>query len=231
MILSPGRKYLFIHIPKTGGTSLALALEARAMADDMMLGDTPKAKNRRRRLQGRTTAGRLWKHSTLADIAGLIPEDELRALFTFTLVRNPWDRAVSYYHWLRQQCFDHPAVLRSKALEFGDFILTPEVLQSFERQSASSYMRHRDGSVQCQLYIRIEHFAQDAAPLFDHLGFPLDLTVENRSARARDWRDYYDSKTQAAIAAACAEENARFEYSFNDFDLALEQARQRPGEG
>ncbi|MFT6649435.1 MAG: hypothetical protein ACJARR_003421, partial [Pseudophaeobacter arcticus] len=52
MILSRGRKYLFIHIPKTGGTALALALEARAMRDDMMLGDTPKAKNRRRRLQG-----------------------------------------------------------------------------------------------------------------------------------------------------------------------------------
>ena len=45
MILSRGRKYIFIHIPKTGGTSLALALEARAMKDDIMLGDTPKALN------------------------------------------------------------------------------------------------------------------------------------------------------------------------------------------
>lgn len=229
MILSPGRKYLFIHIPKTGGTALALALEARAMADDMMLGDTPKAKKRRRRLQGLTTAGRLWKHSTLADIAGLIPEDELRALFTFTLVRNPWDRAVSYYHWLRQQHFKHPAVSMAKGLKFRDFTLSPEVLRSFENHTAASYMRHRDGSAQCHLYIRIEHFVHDAAPLFDHLGFALDLTVENRSERRRDWRGYYDSKTEAAISAACAEEIEGFEYSFNDFDLALEKARQRPG--
>ena len=42
MILSPGRSYVFIHAPKTGGTALALALEARAMKDDIMLGDTPK---------------------------------------------------------------------------------------------------------------------------------------------------------------------------------------------
>ena len=229
MILSRGRKYLFIHIPKTGCTALALALEARAMRDDMMLGDTPKAKNRRRRLQGIKTAGRLWKHSTLADLSGLIPEDELSALFTFTLVRNPWDRAVSYYHWLREQGFDHPAVRLSKSLEFKEFILHPVVLRSFETSSAPSYMRHADGAEQCQLYIRLEHFASDAVPLFDHLGFSLDLPVENASTRQRDWRGYYDAQTQAALAQACREEITRFEYSFNDFDLALDQRGRAAG--
>ena len=229
MILSRGRKYLFIHIPKTGGTALALALETRAMRDDMMLGDTPKAKNRRRRLQGIKTAGRLWKHSTLADLSGLIPEDEMRALFTFTLVRNPWDRAVSYYHWLREQGFDHPAVRLSKSLEFKEFILHPVVLRSFETNSAPSYMRHADGAEQCQLYIRLEHFASDAVPLFDHLGFSLDLPVENASTRQRDWRGYYDAQTQAALAQACREEITRFEYSFNDFDLALDQRGRAAG--
>ncbi|MEP2844626.1 MAG: Type II secretory pathway, pullulanase PulA, partial [Alphaproteobacteria bacterium] len=57
MIISRGRRYVFVHIPKTGGTSLALALEGRAMKDDLMLGDTPKALKRRRRLQGVQAAG------------------------------------------------------------------------------------------------------------------------------------------------------------------------------
>ena len=43
MIYSPKHGYIFIHIPKTGGTSMALALESRAGKDDLMLGDTPKA--------------------------------------------------------------------------------------------------------------------------------------------------------------------------------------------
>ena len=51
MIISHGRQYIFVHIPKTGGTSLALALEARAMKDDILIGDTPKAKKRRQRLK------------------------------------------------------------------------------------------------------------------------------------------------------------------------------------
>ena len=51
MIISRGRSYIFVHIPKTGGTSLALALEARAMKDDILIGDTPKARRRRHRLK------------------------------------------------------------------------------------------------------------------------------------------------------------------------------------
>ena len=31
MIISRGRRFIFVHIPKTGGTALSLALEARAM--------------------------------------------------------------------------------------------------------------------------------------------------------------------------------------------------------
>ncbi|MCF6432327.1 sulfotransferase family 2 domain-containing protein [Leisingera sp. MMG026] len=220
MILSPGRKYVFIHIPKTGGTALALALEARAMANDMMLGDTPKALKRRRRLKDTPTRGRLWKHSTLADIEGLVPDRTLRSLFAFTLVRNPWDRAVSYYHWLRGQSFSHPAIRLAQELEFRGFVQHPEIISAFRGSPAASYMRHADGAEQCRLYIRLEHFHDDAQPLFSHLGFSLDLPRVNDSGRQRDWRAYYDDRAAGAVAEACAQDIAQFEYSFNDSPLS-----------
>ena len=100
MIVSPGRRYVFVHIPKTGGTSMALALEARAMKDDILIGDTPKARQRRNRLEGLPARGRLRKHARLADLEGWIGPYGLDAMFVYTMVRNPWDRMVSYYHWL-----------------------------------------------------------------------------------------------------------------------------------
>ncbi|MHA6265045.1 sulfotransferase family 2 domain-containing protein [Arenibacterium sp. CAU 1754] len=214
MIISTGRSFVFVHIPKTGGTSLALALEGRAMRDDIMLGDTPKALKRRRRVKDSQTHGRLWKHATLADIDGLLPPGQLKTLFAFTLVRNPWDRAVSYYHWLREQGFEHPAVTLARDLEFEAFVTHPQTMASFRSNPASSYMRRADGQEQCNAYIRIEHFATDAKPLLDHLGFDLTLTRQNASDRRADYRSYYSVESAQAIADSCAEDIARFGYSF-----------------
>ena len=214
MILSHGRAYLFVHIPKTGGTSMARALESRAMKDDIMLGDTPKAKRRRDRLKGVKTRGRLWKHAMLSDLDGLITSAELDRLFLFTLVRNPWDRLVSYYTWLGRQRFEHPAVTLAQTLEFEAFALHPQTRASLSAAPARRYLTDATGRERRALYIRLEQFDQDAAPLWKHLGFALDLPHENPSSRDPDYRSYYSEASRAAVAAACAEDIERFGYRF-----------------
>jgi hypothetical protein len=146
MIVSPGRGYVFVHIPKTGGTSMALALESRAMKDDILIGDTPKARARRRRLRGLTPAGRLWKHSRLADIEGLLPPDTFDRLVVFTMVRNPWERIVSYYHWLRVQSFDHPAVRLAKSTELSAFLNHAQTRTTFARKATATTSLEATGS-------------------------------------------------------------------------------------
>ncbi|MGA1233881.1 MAG: Type II secretory pathway, pullulanase PulA [Lutimaribacter sp.] len=216
MILSRGRGYLFIHIPKTAGTAMALALEARAMRDDILLGDTPKARKRRHQVAGVQAAGRLWKHSSLADLDGLLAPDEARALFVFTLVRNPWDRMVSYYHWLRGQRFSHPAVALAQQLPLEAFVLAPQSLAAWQAWPARRYVSDAQGRDLCRCYIRIERFNHDAAPLIQHLGFALDLPRANTSTRSRDWRPYYSDAAAQAVARAAAEDITRFGYGFDD---------------
>lgn len=214
MIVSRGRRYIFVHIPKTGGTALALALEARAMADDLLIGDTPKARRRRGRLRALHPRGRLWKHSTLADIEGVVDAAELDGFFTVTLVRNPWDRLVSYWHWLRMQRFDHPVVALAKAKDFGGFIADPDIGASLRAHPYAAYMTDAEGRERASLYVRLEHFEADAEPFFAHLGFRVALPRANASARDRDWRRYYDDETAARVADLCAEDIARFGYAF-----------------
>ena len=212
MILSPGRRYVFVHIPKTGGTALALALEARAMKDDILIGDTPKARRRKARLKTLTAPGRLWKHSRLRDVEGAV---DMTGWRIFTLVRNPWDRLVSYYHWLRVQSFDHPAVALAKAHDFSGFLNQPHTQASIAAQPYASYVTDSAGVLRATDFVRLEAFAADMAPVFAHLGFSVDLPRANASARARDWRGYYSAADAALVARLCAADIARFGYRFD----------------
>lgn len=218
MIISRGRRYVFVHIPKTGGTALSLALEARALKDDILIGDTPKARARRGRLKTLKAAGRLWKHSTLADIGGVVSGAELEGMFLVALVRNPWDRVVSYYHWLRVQAFAHPAVGLAKAHDFSGFLNHPQTQTAFRLWPYGAYLRDGTGAERPAHLLRLEHLAEDIAPFEAHLGFRLTpLARANESDRQRDWRGYYSDADAKLLADLCAEDIARFGYVFDDF--------------
>ena len=215
MIYSRKHNYIFIHIPKTGGTSLARALEARAAADDIMLGDTPKARKRRHRVKGVAAAGRLWKHSMLSDIVGLVTPEQIAQARVFTMVRNPWDRVVSYYHWLRGQGFDHPAVGLAKGLGFSAFLNHPQIAASLQAHPYARYVSDARGGERCDLFVRLEHLGQDIARLEQLIELSIGpLPHDNRSEREKSYAAYYSKEDQHLVGDLLREDIDRFGYQF-----------------
>ncbi len=102
----------------------------------------------------------------------------------------------------------------AKSLDFKAFVTHSQTRASFRATPASAYMRRSDGREHCDAYIRIERFEVDAAPLFQHLGFRLELPRANRSDRPEDYRSAYDTRTAEILAEDCAEDIARFGYRF-----------------
>ncbi|MBT8409585.1 MAG: sulfotransferase family 2 domain-containing protein [Alphaproteobacteria bacterium] len=215
MIISHGRRFVFVHIPKTGGTSLMLAMEDRAMKDDILIGDTPKAQRRRARQARLSAAGRLWKHSTLRDVEGILSADQMRDYFVCTMVRNPWDRLVSYYNWLQEQTFEAEAVSLAQALDFDAFLRHEATVAGLRSWPAARYVTDPDGKSVCNAFVRLEHLPADLEPVEAHLGFRLgSLPHVNASKRSADYRSYYSDTLAEHVADICAADAAQFGYMF-----------------
>jgi hypothetical protein len=90
MIVSHLYKFQFIHIPRTGGTALTQAVAPHVCAE---LGNAwyPKTQE-----EGR--AGWQGKFHTTHMHSRIVEEPSYRRdYFTFSIVRNPWDRVVSLW--------------------------------------------------------------------------------------------------------------------------------------
>ncbi len=186
------------------------------MKDDILVGDTPKAQNRRKRQKDLTAKGRLWKHSMLGDLYGLVDQAQIERYFVTTLVRNPWDRAVSYYHWLKAQSFDHTAVHLAKTHSFTGFINHDSTQRSLAGAPYGRYVTDATGAERCSQFLRLEHLEEDLESFETHLGFKLgEVPVANASDRRAAYQPYYSKSDAALISACCAEDIKRFGYRFD----------------
>lgn len=209
MIISSGRRYVFVHIPKTGGTALSLALESRAMRDDVLIGDTPKAEARRKRQRDQFPTVKLNKHAKLSAAIQMI--GDVSDYYCFTLVRNPWDRLVSYYQWLGVQKFSHPAVGLAQAHSFSEFIRAPLITSSLKKNSYASYLNGKCAPN----FLKLEYLDRDLVPLWEHLGFNLSpIEVVNKSERRTDYRSYYSDADAAHAENILAADIEGFSYEF-----------------
>ena len=94
MIISKSKNFAYIHIEKTGGTSIEHAIMPYLSKDDIFFGGmTSEIKTIEKRL--------LWKHSSASDIKKYIGSDWDK-LYKFATVRDPHEIMVSFYFYIKR---------------------------------------------------------------------------------------------------------------------------------
>jgi hypothetical protein len=91
VIICNSKKFIFIHIPKCGGTTISNIFDARLLPQDVSLNLSPHT-GWDKYLQKVLKKYGLHKHSTAAEIANAMTVDHFKEYFVFTFSRNPFAR-------------------------------------------------------------------------------------------------------------------------------------------
>lgn len=221
MLLSVRRRFLFVHIAKTGGTSVRKALERRRWGDPwywpMFLC------SRFSHLSGHRIATKLPRHAKVIAAKELLPKAFFDSLFKFAFVRNPWDLQVSSFHHIRRE---RPHYLGGHE-DFEGFLrwkLDPtrpyqyHVDTSIELQS--DYLIDLHGKLVVDFIGRYERLAEDFAAACERIGIGAPALPHARAARDRskDYRSYYTDETAELVARHFARDIEMLGYRFDPED-------------
>ena len=203
---SPRLRFLFIHVFKTGGSSVREALAPQAYRP-------AESSWRRLRLLGLAPPeplAALAPHATAADVHAVLPEKTFKRYFKFAFVRNPWDWHVSWYHYIRQNPshYQHPEV--SRMWDFEEY-LTWRV--EYDRLFQKDFVVDVQGRLLVDFLGRFEDLEQDFGKVCGRIGVRTGLLHRNRSKR-RDYRWYYTDRTRELVEMFWAEDVELFGYRY-----------------
>ena len=197
MIISHKTKAIFVHIQRTAGTSIELALRRE---DPSIAGDSHN--------------GRI--HLTAREMRAIVGPETWNAYYRFAFVRNPWDRLVSWYF----MCLQGPApnefqrYVIDNAPTFTDFITrTTTGLGERTTRNQVDFVADPDGNLMVDFVGRYETLADDYAIVKNRLALAYDLPRANGSAHS-GYRDYYTDETRDIVASRFARDIRHFGYRF-----------------
>jgi len=206
MLVSDSRKFIFIHIPRTAGISVTQALTPFADGADLDFSQMPWEKE--------------YPHYTAEEIARIVGEERFRGYFKFAFVRNPWERMVSRYFYLRKfnDRGDQPINMRNYyapgSLSFSEWLTGT----SQNAVHPLDMRRQRDWLIRGEAWAadligRFENLAQAIDTVNTMLNLDIVLPHENRSDHT-GYREYYDDSTRDFVAQRFAADIETWGYAF-----------------
>ena len=182
---------VFIHIPKTGGSSIQ-----RWLLDNT---------------DSRVT--KATKHQPLSDIELKYGKFD----FSFAVVRNPWDWCVSWYFFSRDRALrriKHPKNKGKFSLEYNQQVLNhfEKGFEYFMENTLLTDQLHR--TIGVDYIIKFETLNEDIKLIRTKFNINAPMPYINTSSRTRNYRDYYNDNTKQIVQTKFETDISAFGYKF-----------------
>lgn len=201
------RKFIFVHIPKTAGSSVSEAL------------------------------GLTWQnHKDLARYRKELEAKVFSDYFKFTIVRNPWERLLSDYNFQRRKSghkcsrlylYDENGRRRCFEKWMTNIFNDPHGCEARQWGGSVSAAIHRwspqtdwisiDGAPNVDYVARIENIDHDFQHICERIGTPAHRRLPKCKKKFHwHYSHYYDASTRDLVAAYYAKDIAAFGYTFEE---------------
>ena len=211
-MISYEKRCIFIHIPKTGGTSI----------EDIIWG--PDRESR--------TAEQLWKtlvrpgfnkyqsgglqHLLASQVRQEVGTDSFDACFKFSFVRNTWDRAVSQYVYMKQRRDLRRLIGMGRFTSFKGYLSRLHRATHVQWMEQWRFILDDNGEQLVDVVGRFEHFERDVRLILGRLEISCDTLPHEKQGRRGPYADYYDDESRELLADMYARDIELFRYTFDE---------------
>lgn len=213
MLVNWEKKYLFVHVPKTGGTSITQVLKRdcnRPILPLRALGYTINKSSDTKYESLYPIIGYPY-HSRANDLCRIWGPERYNELFSFAFVRNPWDMAVSLYFYIQRK-WDHPQ--RRAVRNLGSFEAYLDWKPEYGRHRQQSDWVYDSKGTQLVKHIgRFETYEEDANAILRKLGRSENVPHAN-ATKHKSYYKYYNDRTAEKVAKLYCDDIMNFGYSF-----------------
>jgi hypothetical protein len=206
-MISTALNCIFVHIPKTGGTSVEDVLWPGPRTEaDLWQGTIDRYRNKYQ------TGG--LQHLLARHIREEVGEDKFSAAYRFSFVRNPWDRTISQFLYMQQREDLRSFIGMKENDSLARYLVLIRDQPHVQWTPQCDFLDDQFGNCLVEFVGRFERLAEDAKAVFDRLG----VSCENLPHRLKNSRthytDYYDQETKNQVARLFERDIDRFSYTF-----------------
>lgn len=201
MPISTQHECVFVHIPRTGGTTVEklLGIHRDWPEPDLEV------------FHGRFDRGNDYyqlQHLSYREMKSVKDIAHTQDYFKFTIVRNPWDRLVSEYFWQNLQ----------DKISFQAFVNRTINIVNNRTRITGAYCHFRPQveflGDELNLIIRFENFRSEMRGLMLKFGIRPQSIPKHVATNHKNYSKYYDAETVNMVANAYRMDIDHFSYKF-----------------
>ncbi|MEM7233719.1 MAG: sulfotransferase family 2 domain-containing protein [Planctomycetota bacterium] len=207
MLISDEKKFIFVHVPKTGGSSMSQALQPVSLERQS---SRWYSLLRKFGLPRDYRKFRFLTHGHLRSVERIMPPEIYKEYFKFAFVRNPWDRLVSEYNALMHQPNNRRYRRVAKLDGFKGYLEyeAPRIVDSQVDMLLDSR-----GEIGVDFVGRFENLAADFQHVCERVGLETDLGHVNAHKHA-SYRTFYTDETREFVRKYWHRDIEAFDYEF-----------------